>query len=58
MRCACCQAEMTEAEAMPAPEGAEIFYHADFAACVRVALANLATAQPWMRAMLGAEDGA
>lgn len=58
LHCACCGAKMQPSEAMPSPEGMidTLRYHADFQACVRVALANLATARPAMRAFLGATE--
>lgn len=54
--CACCGAEMRRDEAMPAPEGIKptLYYHADFQACVRIAMQHLAEARPVMRAYLGA----
>lgn len=47
---------MTADEAVAAPDGVPtgLRYHADFRACVRVALSNLAAASPVMRAYLGA----
>lgn len=58
LRCACCGAEMQPEEAMPSPEGMvdTLRYHADFQACVRVALANLSEAKPHLRAFLGATE--
>ena len=56
--CACCGAPLPACEAAPAPDGTPtaLLYHADFRACVRVALANLAAASPVLRAMLGAPE--
>jgi len=56
LTCACCGTPMAADDAAMAPEGLTpaLYYHADFQACVRAALASLATASPLMRAMLGA----
>lgn len=40
LRCACCGAEMTPAEAMPAPAGASLHYHARFETCRDVVMAQ------------------
>ena len=54
--CACCNGPMRPDEAARAPEGMPptLLYHADFRACVRIALAHLAETTPVMRAYLGA----
>ena len=53
LHCACCNGPMRPDDAAPAPEGTPdtLLYHADFRACVRVALAHLAETTP---AYLGA----
>jgi hypothetical protein len=61
LTCAACGAPMTEDEAMPAPDGVSIRYHAQFASCARIVMAR-----HWERRReeeaqdraIGAENGA
>lgn len=47
---------LEEAQEAPPDVRTDLYYHRDFQACVRVAMANLADARPAMRAFLGANS--